>query len=121
MIALPQEPHDLTLCVDTDRVARDNKGLVAQGVGDLVDDVVQHGKPQRKDDSIGSLQRASVVSSDDRGAADRRGQRPCRLLVGARELQGLPPEASWRAMADPSPPVPMIAVVMIEVSSSSRS
>ena len=26
-----------------------------------------------------------------------------------------PPEASWRAMADPMPPVPMIAVVMIEI------
>jgi hypothetical protein len=25
-----------------------------------------------------------------------------------------PPEASWRAMTDPSPPVPMIAVVTTE-------
>ena len=32
-----------------------------------------------------------------------------------------PPAASWRAMADPMPPVPMIAVVMIDSSAPSRS
>src|ERR1700733_9915080 len=30
-----------------------------------------------------------------------------------------PPEASWRAMADPSPPVPMIAVLITETSKAS--
>jgi hypothetical protein len=46
-------------------------------------------EPRRKDDSIGTLQSASVVDSDTRGPADRRGQPLCRLLVGAPEFQGL--------------------------------
>jgi hypothetical protein len=31
-----------------------------------------------------------------------------------------PPEASWRAMTDPIPPVPMIAMVMTETSGCRR-
>jgi hypothetical protein len=99
-----QEAHDLTWCVDADGVARNNKGLVTQRVGDLVDDVVQHGEPQRKDDSIGTLQRALVVERDDRGTADRRRQGSRRLLVGARELQGLATgsELAGDGRSDPS-------------------
>ena len=49
----------------------------------------QQGKPKRKDDGIGSLQSAPVVERDDRRSADCRGQLWRRLLVGARELEGL--------------------------------
>jgi hypothetical protein len=54
----------------------------------LVDDVLQHGEPQRKDDRISTLHSTSVVDGHNRGFTDRGGQSLCRLLVGALELQG---------------------------------
>ena len=79
----------MTLRVDADRVAWNDHEFVGQRVSDLVYDALQHGKPQREYDGIGALQRAAVVDGDDGGFAERRCQPSRRLLVGAREPQGL--------------------------------
>ena len=81
--------------------------------GDFADDVLQHGETQREDDGIGALQSVAIAAATSRSGTDFGGQQSCRIGVGAREPQVSPPEASSRAMADPIPPVPMIAVVMI--------
>jgi hypothetical protein len=48
-------------------------------------------------------------------------EEPADLSLSALESRrASPPEASWRAMTDPRPPVPMIAVVMTDTSSASR-
>jgi len=57
--------------------------------GDLVNDALQHGKPQREDDGFGAVQRIAVAGNGDRGQADLCSQRSCRLSVGAGEPQGL--------------------------------
>jgi hypothetical protein len=88
-LALRQEPHDLTFSIDADRVGRNDDELVGQQTGDLVDDALQHGKPQREDDSIGALQHITVIDSDDRSPTDVRGQRSCRLMVGTRKPENL--------------------------------
>jgi hypothetical protein len=69
------------------RVARNDHELAGERARDLIYDALQDGKPQREEDGIGALQRVAVVDGDNR---------------------------SWRAMTDPIPPVPMIAVVMAE-------
>ena len=63
--------------------------LFGQRVGNLVYDALQHGKPQREDEGIGALQRVAVVDGDDRSSTDLCSQHSCRLIVGAREPQGL--------------------------------
>jgi hypothetical protein len=78
------------LCVDAKRVAWNDHELVAQRVGNLAYDALQHGKAQRKDDGIGALQRVAVLDGDDRSSTDLCSQRSRRLVVGARESQGLP-------------------------------
>jgi len=108
------------VCVGAERVARHDHELAGERVGDLVYDALQHGKPQREDDGIGALQRVAAAGGDDRSATD--------LCASVRADSGpalesrrvSPPEASWRAMADPIPPVPMIAVVMTGTSSASH-
>ena len=108
------------MCVGAERVARHDHELAGERVGDLVYDALQHGKPQREDDGIGALQRVAAAGGDDRSATD--------LCASVRADSGpalesrrvSPPEASWRAMTDPIPPVPMIAVVMTEPSSASQ-
>jgi hypothetical protein len=92
------------MCVEADRVARNDHRLVAQRIGDLVDDILQHGKPQRQDDSIGSLQRVPVVDSDDRSLAIAPASVRADSFVGARELQGLSTggELSGDGRAEPS-------------------
>ena len=79
----------LSLCIEADRVARNDRKLVGQRVGDLFYDALQHAKPQREDDGIGALQRVAVAAGSGRSSPDRRSQRSCRLCVGARETQGL--------------------------------
>jgi hypothetical protein len=100
--------------VDADGVARNDYNLAGERAGDLVYNTLQHGKPRREDDGIGSAQRVAVVDGDDRTATD-----PCSQLradpVSALDSRGVsPPEANRRAMTDPIPPVPRVAVVMTE-------
>jgi hypothetical protein len=45
--------------------------------------------PQREDDGTGALQRVAVVDGGDRSSADLCSQPSCRLIVNAREPQGL--------------------------------
>ena len=65
-----QEAYDVALRVGADRVARHDHDLVGERAGDLGDDALQHGEPQREDDGIGALQRVAVVGGDDRVATD---------------------------------------------------
>ena len=110
----------MTLRVAGERVARNHHELVGQQVGDLVYDALQHGKPQGEDDGIGALQRVAVAGGDDRSAADLCASVRADALSALESRTVSPPEASWQAMTDPIPPVPMIAVVMTETSSASR-
>ena len=61
-------PSDRTrqtsVCVGAERVARHDHELAGARGGDLVYDALQHGKPQRKDDGIGALQRVAVAGGD---------------------------------------------------------
>jgi hypothetical protein len=68
---------------------------------------LQHAKPQREDDGSGALQRVAVVDGD--GAARPISAASVRAdSVSALESRTVsPPEASWRAMTDPIPPVPI--------------
>jgi len=75
------------LRVGAERVARNDHEPAGQHVGDLVDDVLQHGEPQREDDGTSAPQRVAVAAGGDRTATDLCGQRSCRRTVGAREPQ----------------------------------
>jgi hypothetical protein len=75
--------------VKADWVARNDHDLFGQGVGDLVDHGLQHGKAQSEDDGFGATQRIAVVDGDDRGSIELRSQLSSRLIVGAREPKGL--------------------------------
>jgi hypothetical protein len=100
------------LCVDAERVARNDHELVGERAGDLVYDALQHGKPQREDDGTGALECVTVVDGDDRSATDLCGQGCADSRSALESRRVSPPEASWRALTDPIPPVPMTAVVM---------
>ena len=115
-----QETHDVSLRVEADGVAGNDHERAGQRIGDLVDDALEHWKPQRENDGIDIPQRVMVVDGDDGSSTDSRSQRSRRLAGAAREPQGLAAEASRRAIADPIPPVPMMAVVISETSSVSR-
>ena len=80
---------EAALCVEADGVAGNDYDRVGGRAGDFVDDALQDGEPQRKDDGIGALQRVAVVDGDDRSSTDLRRHRSCRLSVHAREPQGL--------------------------------
>jgi hypothetical protein len=56
--------------VDGERVARNDHDFAGQRVGDLVDDALEHGEPQREDDGTGALQRVAVVGGDGRRVTD---------------------------------------------------
>ena len=70
------------------------KRLDSQRVGDLVDDVLQHGEPQREHDGIGSLHRAPVVERDERRAADRPGQLRADSWLALESCRASPPAAN---------------------------
>ena len=78
------------MCVDAERVAWNDHELVAYPVGDLVDDALKRGKPEREDDGIDALQRVAVLAGDNRSWTDLCGQPSCGLIVGTREPQALP-------------------------------
>ena len=71
-------------------------------------------QPQRENDGIGAAQRVTVVDGDDRSSTDScsQGRVPDSLLaLESRRVS--PPEASRRAMTDPIPPVPIMAVTPV--------
>jgi hypothetical protein len=84
-----QDPDNAAVRVEGDRVARNDHELAGERGGDLVDDALQHGKPQREDDGVGVLQHVAVAGSGDRSVTDLCRQRSGRLRVGAGESQGL--------------------------------
>ena len=64
------------------------RGCLTERVGDLVDDLFQHGEPERKDDDSAPATR-SGCRRDDRRSADSPRPASAPILVGTRELQGL--------------------------------
>jgi hypothetical protein len=103
----------VTARVRSERVARNDDDLVDERVGDLVDDVLQHGESQRQDDSIGAPSEASrlpAAATEAPPISVASARADSASLLASRRAS--PPEASRRAMADPIPPAPMIAVVM---------